>query len=104
MLSDDGGVCTTSSSRIRRARLRFGTLVGRAGWACRRAGRVAATGRLRRAFFGAFAFLAPVRARRALAVGRLAERRAVVRFRALLADARVDPAFRFAIADVLSQP
>jgi hypothetical protein len=112
MLSDEGGVGTTSSLSVRRARSRRGTL--RDGLAASSApfrpdeAREPFFGAAGLDFRGALAARLPAFARAVWALGRLAERaRAdprVVPFRRLLADARVLPAFGLAIASVLSEP
>jgi hypothetical protein len=90
MFSDEGGVGTTSSLKVRRARSRRGTFVGAWGAAFLRLFRAVAL----------FARLAGV----FLPFGRLAERRAAVRFRLPAADLRAVRRFGLAIAPVLSEP
>src|SRR5262249_54730331 len=102
MFNDDGGVGTTSSVSVRRARSRRGTFAG--GFAA-----------LSRAFRAADARVVARAAGFALrmigffaacfrTLGRLVERRAAAFFRPLTADDRALPAFRLAISPLLSEP
>src|SRR5438874_12541410 len=112
MLSEDGGGGTITASSVRRRRSRRGTLMGGRAAAVARAGFAAglradfaavaradfATGVRERADFASFRAFCVFPDIFALTVGRLAEPRRTVRFRAFLAVPRAFLAFRLAMS------